>query len=75
MLLFTILRRTAGNYGRLAVIRKEDDESRWTQLFFQTEQSEDGEPTEEGDSLERGRAFFVGRSLVCVYVGRYGRVL
>ena len=34
VLLFAILRRTAGNYGRLALVRKDDDESKWTQLFF-----------------------------------------
>lgn len=67
VLMFAILRRTAGNYGRLAVIRKEDDESKWTQLFFQSqtelEESEatsgDG-PIEEADSLERGQ-FFIQR--------------
>jgi hypothetical protein len=57
--LFAILRRTAGNYGRLAVIRKEDDESKWTQVFFQTEVGEEGDtivdgPSAETDSLERG---------------------
>ena len=32
--LFAVLRRSAGNYGRLALVRKDDDESKWTQLFF-----------------------------------------
>eukprot|EP00095_Tigriopus_kingsejongensis_P009316 snap_masked-scaffold320_size207635-processed-gene-1.8 protein:Tk09316 transcript:snap_masked-scaffold320_size207635-processed-gene-1.8-mRNA-1 annotation:"hypothetical protein L798_12217" len=32
--LFAVLRRTAGNYGRLALVRKDDDDSRWTQIFF-----------------------------------------
>jgi len=41
VLLFGVLRRVAGNYGRLAVIRKEDDESRWTQVFFSTTDDED----------------------------------
>ena len=60
ILLFAILRRTAGNYGRLAVIRKDDDESKWTQLFFQSQtELEEGEttgdgPSGEADSLERG---------------------
>lgn len=36
MLLFSVLRRAAGNYGRLALVRKEntDEEAKWTQLFF-----------------------------------------
>jgi hypothetical protein len=34
VLLFAVLRRTAGNFGRLALVRKDDDESKWTQLFF-----------------------------------------
>lgn len=36
MVLFSLLRRAAGNYGRLALVRKDDqdDTSKWTQLFF-----------------------------------------
>ena len=34
LLLFAILRRAAGNYGRLALIRKDDDESGWAQIFY-----------------------------------------
>jgi len=34
ILLFAVLRRAAGNYGRLALIRKDDVESKWTQVFF-----------------------------------------
>ena len=51
ILLFGVLRRAAGNYGRLAVIRKEDDESRWTQVFFSTNEEED--PVE--NTVEQGR--------------------
>ena len=48
LLLFAILRRAAGNYGRLALIRKDDDESGWTQIFFSEHQaSEDPEDEEE----------------------------
>lgn len=36
MILFSLLRRAAGNYGRLALVRKDDQDetSKWTQLFF-----------------------------------------
>lgn len=35
MILFAILRRAAGNYGRWALVRKEaDSETKWTQLFY-----------------------------------------
>ncbi len=36
MLLFAVLRRAAGNYGRWALVRKSDadSEAKWTQLFF-----------------------------------------
>ena len=36
MVLFSLLRRAAGNYGRLALVRKDDQDetSKWTQLFF-----------------------------------------
>ena len=36
MILFSLLRRAAGNYGRLALVRKDDqdDTSKWTQLFY-----------------------------------------
>ena len=47
LLLFSILRRAAGNYGRLALIRKDDDESGWTQIFFSQNQSEDTEDEDE----------------------------
>ena len=33
VLLFGILRRVAGNYGRLAILRREDDESRYRFVF------------------------------------------
>ena len=47
LFLFSILRRAAGNYGRLALIRKDDDESGWTQIFFSQNQSEDTEDEDE----------------------------
>ena len=36
MILFCLLRRAAGNYGRLALVRKDDQDeaSKWTQLFY-----------------------------------------
>ena len=35
MILFAILRRAAGNYGRWALVRKnEDSDTKWTQLFY-----------------------------------------
>ena len=36
MILFSVLRRAAGNYGRLALVRKDDQDetSKWTQLFY-----------------------------------------
>ena len=35
MALFAILRRAAGNYGRWALVRKDNDnEAKWTQLFY-----------------------------------------
>ena len=43
VLMFAILRRAAGNYGRLALIRKDDDESRWTQIFYSQQDDEVGD--------------------------------
>ena len=35
MAFFAILRRAAGNYGRWALVRKDNDnEAKWTQLFY-----------------------------------------
>lgn len=51
IILFGILRRAAGNYGRLAIIRREDDESRWTHVFFSTTDDE-GQVIE--NTLEQG---------------------
>ena len=57
LLLFAIFRRTAGNYGRLALIRKDDDESGWAQIFYSQRQTdenkdeEEDEPTFEGSNL------------------------
>ena len=48
LILFAILRRTAGNYGRLALIRKDDDESGWAQIFY-TQQSDDTRDTDDDD--------------------------
>merc|ERR1719334_2336686 len=42
ILLFAVLRRAAGNYGRLALIRRDNDESRWTQLFYSQQDDEGG---------------------------------
>jgi len=42
VLMFAILRRAAGNYGRLALIRKDDDESKWTQIFYSQQDDEGG---------------------------------
>jgi len=55
MLLFAVLRRAAGNYGRLALIRRDNDESRWTQLFYSQQDDEGGgeeSQEEQRDSLE-----------------------
>ena len=54
LLLFGVLRRAAGNYGRLAVIRREDDESRWTQVFFSTTDNE--EPLEDNIEVQGGKS-------------------
>ena len=54
LLLFAILRRTAGNYGRLALIRKDDDESGWAQIFY----SEAAGPGEESGGDEDEEATF-----------------
>ena len=42
--------RSAGNYGRLALVRKDDDESKWTQLFF----APDDEEVELEDQADNG---------------------
>ena len=55
LLLFAILRRAAGNYGRLALIRKDDDESGWAQIFYSEHKSEDS-----GDSDDYEEATFEG---------------
>ena len=47
VLLFAVLRRAAGNYGRLALIRKDDVESKWTQVFFSHEDSNSGDVEEQ----------------------------
>ena len=54
VLAFAILRRSAGNYGRLALVRKDDDESKWTQLFFAPDEisPEDDEDEEDRRRLE-----------------------
>ncbi len=50
--LFAVLRRAAGNFGRLALVRKDDDESKWTQLFFAPDDSSAAAAaTDLGDGL------------------------
>lgn len=50
VLLFALMRKRAGNYGRLALVRKEDDEAKWTQLFFAPDEIDDLQV-----SLRKGR--------------------
>ena len=54
LLLFAIFRRTAGNYGRLALIRKDDDESGWAQIFYSQRQPDEGREDEEEDATFEG---------------------
>jgi len=49
VLLFAVLRRAAGNYGRLALIRRDNDESKWTQIFYSQRDDEGG--GEDGDEM------------------------
>ncbi|TRY76367.1 hypothetical protein TCAL_11352 [Tigriopus californicus] len=51
--LFALLRRAAGNYGRLALVRKDDDESKWTQVFFAPDDynQDDEDLAHEPDSM------------------------
>eukprot|EP00092_Neocalanus_flemingeri_P037163 GFUD01040453.1.p1 GENE.GFUD01040453.1~~GFUD01040453.1.p1 ORF type:complete len:810 (+),score=66.89 GFUD01040453.1:227-2656(+) len=51
MLMFAILRRAAGNYGRLALIRKDDDESKWTQIFYSQQDDEGGGSSENFEDM------------------------
>merc|ERR1719150_3312985 len=53
VLLFAVLRRAAGNYGRLALIRRDNDESRWTQIFYSQQDDEGGGDDEEGGQQMR----------------------
>ena len=55
MAFFAILRRAAGNYGRWALVRKNDDnEAKWTQLFYAPDDVsvEDEGKAENGDVRE-----------------------
>ena len=54
LLLFAIFRRTAGNYGRLALIRKDDDESGWAQIFYSQRQPDESREEEEEDATFEG---------------------
>ena len=50
VLLFAVLRRAAGNYGRLALIRRDNDESKWTQIFYSQQDDEGG--GDDGDAQQ-----------------------
>ena len=54
LLLFALFRRTAGNYGRLALIRKDDDESGWAQIFYSQRQPDESREEEEEDATFEG---------------------
>ena len=50
MLLFAILRRAAGNYGRWALVRRDGDpDTKWTQLFYAPD-----DVTVEGETIQNG---------------------
>ena len=53
MAFFAILRRAAGNYGRWALVRKDNDnEAKWTQLFY----APDDVSVENEQKAENGEA-------------------
>jgi len=54
LLLFAILRRAAGNYGRLALIRKDDDESGWAQIFYSSRQGDNSKDDEYEEATFEG---------------------
>ena len=55
MILFAILRRAAGNYGRWALVRKEaDSETKWTQLFYAPDDVSVEENSENVDNRGMG---------------------
>ena len=51
VLLFAVLRRAAGNYGRLALIRRDNDESKWTQIFYSQQDDEGGGDGGDGQQM------------------------
>merc|ERR1719320_902200 len=51
VLMFAILRRAAGNYGRLALIRRDNDESKWTQIFYSQQDDEGGGDGGDGQQM------------------------
>ena len=60
LLLFAIFRRTAGNYGRLALIRKDDDESGWAQIFYSQRQADENKEEEEEEATFEGKDLVTG---------------
>ena len=73
LLLFAILRRTAGNYGRLALIRKDDDESGWAQIFYSEAQGEEsgGDEDEEATFDSLGPGELGGRDTDSIVTGDF----
>ena len=70
LLLFAIFRRTAGNYGRLALIRKDDDESGWAQIFYSQRQADENREEEEDDATFEG-ADLIERSILILMLNHF----
>ena len=63
MILFSVLRRAAGNYGRLALVRRKDEALntvRWTELFFAPDDVSAGR---SADQLEDGAGGVYGAGM------------
>ena len=62
MILFAILRRAAGNYGRWALVRKnEDSDTKWTQLFYAPD---DVSVEEDSEHAENRIGMYVVQSIL-----------
>ena len=74
MILFAILRRAAGNYGRWALVRKnEDSDTKWTQLFYAPDDvsvEEDSEHAENRIGTQPEYSFYKFEK-ICLFLYKY----
>lgn len=75
ILLFAVLRKRAWNYGRLALVQKNETNTKWTQLFYGSVDEVAGVSDNDTNSLSSVESSFIDKGfcswIIAVFKIRY----